>query len=100
MRLTTYAGVCGVLFILIKAYEWSSKINQGFTLPHTTSHVLFHADRRAPAHVVMGLVILGVVLRELRTPTLRRVAIVETGAVYWHMVDLLWIVVFRACSIS
>jgi nitric oxide reductase NorE protein len=45
-------------------------------------------------HVVMGLVILGIVLRELRDPTLRRVSIVETGAIYWHMVDMLWIVIF------
>ena len=38
--------------------------------------------------------ILGVVLRELRDPRRRRVAMVESGAAYWHMVDLLWIVVF------
>jgi nitric oxide reductase NorE protein len=95
MRLTTYAGVCGVLFIVIKAYEWSSKINQGFTLPHNNFFMFYFMLTGVHLlHVVMGLVILGVVLRELRTPTLRRVAIVETGAVYWHMVDLLWIVVF------
>jgi nitric oxide reductase NorE protein len=34
------------------------------------------------------------VFRELRNPKLRRVSMVETGATYWHMVDLLWIVIF------
>jgi nitric oxide reductase NorE protein len=37
---------------------------------------------------------LGVVFRELRNPKHRRLSIVETGATYWHMVDLLWIVIF------
>ena len=45
-------------------------------------------------HVALGLVILGVVVRELRNPRRRRVAMVESGAVYWHMVDLLWVVIF------
>src|SRR6266403_1571947 len=31
MRLTVFGGLCGVAFILIKAYEWSSKIGHGFT---------------------------------------------------------------------
>jgi nitric oxide reductase NorE protein len=45
-------------------------------------------------HVALGLVFLGVAFRELRNPKLRRVSMVETGATYWHMVDLLWIVIF------
>ena len=42
----------------------------------------------------IGLVVLALVVRELREPSLRRVSMVEAGAVYWHMVDLLWIVLF------
>ena len=95
MRLTTYAGLCGVLFILIKVYEWSSEISRGYTLPHNDFFMFYFMLTGVHLlHVVIGLVIIGIVLRELRTPRLRRVEIVETGAVYWHMVDLLWIVVF------
>lgn len=36
----------------------------------------------------------GVLLLVLRNPQLRQVKTVETGATYWHMVDLLWIVIF------
>lgn len=43
-------------------------------------------------HVALGLLILGIVARELRTR--RRMSMVESGATYWHMVDLLWIVIF------
>jgi nitric oxide reductase NorE protein len=45
-------------------------------------------------HVVLGLIILGVSVRELRAPKRRRITLVEQGATYWHMVDLLWIVIF------
>ena len=38
--------------------------------------------------------ILGVSVRELRAPKRRRMSLVEQGATYWHMVDLLWIVIF------
>lgn len=43
-------------------------------------------------HVLIGLIVLGVLVRELRTR--RRSSLVESGAVYWHMVDLLWVVIF------
>ena len=45
-------------------------------------------------HVGLGLLILGIVVRELRNPRRRRMSMVESGATYWHMVDLLWIVIF------
>ena len=45
-------------------------------------------------HVTLGLLILGIVVRELRNPRKRRLSMVEAGAVYWHLVDLLWIVIF------
>ena len=45
-------------------------------------------------HVMLGLIILGVSVRELRAPKRRRITLVEQGATYWHMVDLLWIVIF------
>jgi nitric oxide reductase NorE protein len=44
-------------------------------------------------HVLMGLVVLGVVRRELRSAS-ARAHVVEAGGVYWHMVDLLWVVLF------
>jgi nitric oxide reductase NorE protein len=45
-------------------------------------------------HVLLGLLVLGFVHYELREPRLRRIRIVEAGAVYWHMVDLVWVVLF------
>lgn len=95
MRLTCYGGLCGGVFLLVKVFEWASEISQGFTLS-TNGFFAFYFMLTGVhlLHVVMGLIVVGVVLRELRDPALRRVSMVETGAVYWHMVDLLWIVVF------
>jgi nitric oxide reductase NorE protein len=93
--LTYLGGLCGVSFILIKAYEWSVEIANGFTLPSNDFFMFYFMLTGVHLfHVFLGLVILGVVVRELRNPRRRRMSMVESGAVYWHMVDLLWIVIF------
>ncbi|MGH3584539.1 MAG: cytochrome c oxidase subunit 3, partial [Mycobacterium sp.] len=45
-------------------------------------------------HVLLGLVILAFVIRDLRGPHTPKIAFVETGATYWHMVDVLWLILF------
>jgi nitric oxide reductase NorE protein len=95
LKLGIGAGLCGVGFIAIKIVEWSLEISHGYTLPKNDFFTFYFMLTGVHLfHVVMGLVILGVVLRELRNPTLRRASIVEAGATYWHMVDLLWVVLF------
>jgi nitric oxide reductase NorE protein len=95
LRLTYLGGLCGVLFILIKAYEWSSKIAQGYTMSGNEFFMFYYMLTGVHVfHVGLGLVILGVVVREVRNAGRRRVSMVESGATYWHMVDLLWVVIF------
>jgi nitric oxide reductase NorE protein len=94
-KLITGGGLCGVVFILMKIVEWSLEISHGFTLPKNDFFTFYFMLTGVHLlHVVIGLIILGIVLRELRSPTLRRVSMVEAGATFWHMVDLLWIVLF------
>lgn len=48
------------------------------------------------AHVIIGLVVL-VVLARLPAkpePTPTRIAFFEGGACFWHLVELLWLVIF------
>ena len=95
LRLTYLGGLCGVLFIGIKAYEWSAKIAEGYTLSGNEFFMFYYMLTGVHVfHVGLGLVILGVVVRELRNPRRRRVSMVESGATYWHMVDLLWVAIF------
>jgi nitric oxide reductase NorE protein len=47
-------------------------------------------------HVCVGMAVLTVLLAATRPPELSatRLAVVEGGACFWHLVDLLWIVLF------
>ncbi|MHC9295721.1 cytochrome c oxidase subunit 3 [Mycobacterium sp. LTG2003] len=95
MHLTLCGGACGVLFMAIKAFEWSAKIGQGFTFPSNDFFMFYYMLTGVHVfHVALGLVFLGVSYADLRNPKLRRITMVETGAMYWHLVDLLWIVIF------
>jgi nitric oxide reductase NorE protein len=46
------------------------------------------------AHILIGLTFLTVVRRELREAQTPRMALVEAGGIYWHMVDFLWFMIF------
>jgi nitric oxide reductase NorE protein len=95
MKLTIGGALCGVAFMLAKAFEWSSKIVQGHTFPSNDFFMFYYLLTGVHMfHVALGLVFLGVVYFELRNPKHRRINMVETGATYWHMVDLLWVVIF------
>jgi nitric oxide reductase NorE protein len=85
----------GVAFILIKAYEWTTEVRHGFTMPSSDFFMFYFMLTGVHLfHVALGLLILGIVVRELRNPRKRRTSMVESGGIYWHMVDLLWIVIF------
>ncbi|MBR1126868.1 cytochrome c oxidase subunit 3 family protein [Bradyrhizobium iriomotense] len=79
----------GGLFIAIKLAEYAEEIGRGVgleTSPFFTLYFLltgFHL-----LHVGLGVVILAVVCRRAR------ILGVETATAFWHMVDLVWIVMF------
>ena len=95
IRLTLAGGACGVLFIRLKVYEWWSEIHHGHTVATNMFFTFYFVLTGVHLiHVVLGLIILTIVLRDLRRPVPYRVSLVESGATFWHMVDLLWIVIF------
>lgn len=93
IRLLWAAGACGVLFMAVKGYEWSAEIAAGQTVSVPFFSFYYVLTGVHLLHVALGLLILGVCVRELRS-TRRRVTVLEQGATYWHMVDLLWVVIF------
>ncbi len=95
LRLTYLGGLFGAAFVLIKACEWSTEVVRGNTISSNDFFMFYYMLTGVHLfHVLLGLLILGVLTRELRNPRRRRMFIVESGASYWHMVDLLWIVIF------
>lgn len=88
LALAAAAGL-GIVFLMIKGGEFAAKAALGIdyeTHAFFTFYYLltgFHA-----AHVVAGIVILGLVsirLEERQT---------EAGTQFWHMVDLVWLLLF------
>jgi hypothetical protein len=78
-----------VLFIAIKGYEWTSEIARGNTITSNEFFMFYYMLTGVHLfHVALGLVILGVVVRDLRNPRRRRMSMIESGATYWHMIDL------------
>ena len=92
--LAVAGGFGGVLFIVFKTYEWGAKISAGHTNSEMFYSFYYVLTGVHLVHVLIGLIVLGVVVRELRNPARRRVSMVESGAIYWHMVDLLWVIIF------
>ncbi len=93
------AALSGVAFTAIKVVEYTHVFEHGVSLSTnafwfyylflTVIHLL---------HVVVGIGILGwLAVKTTTQPSDHREAIgVEAGAAYWHMVDLIWIVLFPA----
>ncbi|KJS08955.1 MAG: hypothetical protein VR73_03685 [Gammaproteobacteria bacterium BRH_c0] len=91
------AACCGLGFSVIKVLEYGEKIGAGL-VPVTNDFYMFYYILTGLhfVHVVIGMiVVLFMALRAWRGVNLRtHLSFLEGGASYWHMVDLLWIVLF------
>lgn len=109
--------VCALIFLGVKYFEWSGKASHG--LFPGTSHVSehgtvkfndenFNKEYRSffglyycmtglhALHVIFGMGLLGWVMMKARKNRFssRYYTPVEVGALYWHLVDLIWIYLF------
>ncbi|WP_326545882.1 cytochrome c oxidase subunit 3 [Mycolicibacterium sp. ND9-15] len=85
----------GVMFLISKVLEWLQEIHMGntFTSDEFFQHYFFLTSLHC-IHVLIGFIVLGVVIYQLRSPARRSQKLVETGATYWHTVDFLWVLIF------
>ncbi len=92
----------GAAFLGLQAYEWTHLIHGGLTLSHnpygnylfgTTFFTItgFHG-----AHVTGGVIYLSIIVfKGLKNKwTAEKANLVEIAGLYWHFVDLVWILVF------
>jgi nitric oxide reductase NorE protein len=94
-RLFGVAFLFGLAFPLLKMVEWIPKISAGMTPGENLFFMYYYVMTGLHlCHVVLGLAIMGFVMRNLRVSNEPNIEFVETGAMYWHMVDLLWLVLF------
>jgi nitric oxide reductase NorE protein len=96
-RLTVAGAAVGSCFVVVKVVEYHEKVTAGLT-PSTNGFFMYYFVLTGLhlAHVVIGLVVLTALSRLARNPapTRTHIAFFEGGACFWHMVDLLWLIIF------
>ncbi|GAA0612410.1 cytochrome c oxidase subunit 3 [Sporichthya brevicatena] len=99
-RLFGGAIVCGALFTAVKALEYTGLVREGHTAGSNEFFVYYYfLTGLHLGHVLIGMAALGVAVALCRpsngSPTAARHEAAIAGiAVFWHLVDLLWIMLF------
>ncbi|MGQ0621622.1 MAG: cytochrome c oxidase subunit 3 family protein [Panacagrimonas sp.] len=96
-RLLWSAWLCGFGFVIVKYFEWGEKLRAGITL--TTNDFFMYYFVFTGIHLLHLIIGLGVLvflisLTRRRAFDAKGLMILEGGACFWHLVDLLWIVLF------
>lgn len=88
---------CGAGFLVVKVFEYSEKFAAGISLS-TNDFYMFYLSLTFFhfMHVILGMVILAAIWLKTRAGGYSAADHhgMETGASYWHMVDLVWIILF------
>jgi nitric oxide reductase NorE protein len=96
-RYFSLAILCGLLFVVNKSFEWGSKIHAGITPATNDFYMYFFVFTGIHLlHVLIGIGVLLFLRSVSRRPTLGHsdIRTLESGASFWHLVDLLWVFLF------
>lgn len=96
-RWLLWSFVCGLGFLVVKSYEYAAAFEHNISLSSSPFHMFylsltfFHF-----MHVILGMVIIAAMWRNARAGLYKKGQVhgLETGAAYWHMVDLVWMILF------
>lgn len=93
------AALCGLAYVMIKLGEYALLLGDGYNLRTSTFYFFyFFTTFFHMAHVLIGMAILLVVARRFHNghyPNREKARMAgESAASYWHMVDLVWLVLF------
>lgn len=90
------AMLFGSAFALTKGYEYYAKVSAGITLTSSEFFGYYFAFTGIHfLHFVLGIGVLAVTAGKLTKPEGTKTLVwLESTAAYWHMVDLLWMVLF------
>ena len=95
--LFVWARGLGLGFVVVKIVEYTLKVSAGLT-PMTNSFYMYYfaATGLHLIHVLIGLLYLTYVLNGARSPLPRpnELRSAEIAATFWHMVDLVWVILF------
>jgi nitric oxide reductase NorE protein len=96
-RCFALAFLCGLGFVVVKYFEYGEKIRVGIT-PNTNDFFMYYYIFTGIhlLHVIIGMGVLIFLARISRVASVndRTIRNLESGGSFWHVVDLLWIVLF------
>jgi nitric oxide reductase NorE protein len=96
-RLFAATFACAFVFGINKVLEYSSKLRAGYYPDSNDFFTYYYMYTGIHAvHLLIGMIFVGRMWQLSRRPQLNRhdFRFIEVGATYWHLVDLLWIVLF------
>ncbi|MDQ3265435.1 MAG: cytochrome c oxidase subunit 3 [Myxococcota bacterium] len=98
-RYLMFTVLGGLVFLVIKAFEWTNEISHGFTITRSTFWSFYYTAAGIHGlHVIAGMVIMLFVAADARKN--RELQRVEAIGIYWHFVDLVWIFLFPLLYIA
>ena len=91
------ALLCGLGFATVKYFEYTAKFDAGITL--VTNDFFMYYFVLTMIHLLhvffaMGVLVYLINLLSSKEVTERQLSFLESGASFWHVVDMLWIVLF------
>ncbi len=99
LGLFSLAFVCGAGFGLVKFFEYGEKLGAGITLSTNDFYMYYYLLSAIHMfHVLIGMGVLMFIIYFCKTRegvyTEADIRNIESGSCFWHVVDLLWIVLF------
>ena len=89
----------GLVFLVIKTYEYTGKILHGHTITDNLFWSFYYTMTGLHAlHVIGGMVIMALISFDIRKG--HNFQRVELVGIYWHFVDLVWIFLFPLLYIA
>ena len=88
----------GSLFIVLKLIEWSHLVAEGFTIGTQAGSIFYISTGAHGLHVFIGLLVMLYLVFKADTIEFneKNAQGIEYFGLYWHFVDLAWVVIFPA----
>ena len=91
------AILCGIGFVVVKYFEWGEKIAADLTIETNNFFMYYYLMTGIHLlHMVIGIGVLIFLWQSVRAAECdaQGVGVLESGACFWHLVDILWIALF------
>lgn len=98
---------CAAVFMVNKYFEWGAKFHHGLYPGSELMHLLdrghhlyfslyFFMTGLHALHIIIGVIFLLICFFKIKSKNINNqdYVVLENGALYWHLVDLIWIFLF------